>query len=131
VKPLFAESNSEIPSGCLPMIFPYHVPDSVIRQLNIKEDSLVLLLFGEADEEGKIQVNRIMDEISKAGIRMIRFPSLGAKVMQWKKCIFFLTEPLDLVLVDKEGLIRGQYTSNDREEVDRLLMEITIIRKKY
>ena len=131
VKPLFTESNSEIPTGCLPTTFPYHVPDSVMRQLDIKEDSLTLVLFGEADEEGKIQINRIMDEISKDGIRMIRFPALGPKVTQWKKCVFFLAEPLDLVLVDREGLIRGQYTSNDREEVDRLLMEIAIILKKY
>ncbi|MEO7990156.1 MAG: hypothetical protein ABI663_11475 [Chryseolinea sp.] len=131
VKPLFVESNSEIPSGCLPVAFPYHVPDSVMRQLGIKEDSLALVLFGEPDEEGKIQINRIMDEISKDGIRMIRFPAPGPKVAQWKKCVFFLKEPLDLVLVDRGGLIRGQYVSNDREEVDRLLTEITIILKKY
>ena len=131
VKPLFTENDSEIPQGCLPVSFPYHVADSALRQLDLREDSLVLVLFGEPDEEGKIQVNRIMDEISKYGIRMIRFPVLGEKVIQMKKCIFFLTEPLDLVLVDRVGVIRGQYKSDDREEVDRLFMEITILLKKY
>jgi len=131
VKPLFTEVNSEIPEGCLPISFPYHVSDSVLHQLNLKEDSLVLVLFGEPNEDAKIQINRIMDEISLDGIQMVRYPSLGAKVSQWKKCVFLLKDPFDLVLVDKRGLIRGQYTSSDREEVDRLLMEITIILKKY
>jgi hypothetical protein len=62
---------------------------------------------------------------------MIRFPVLGEKVMQRKKCVFLLKEPFDLVMVDRAGVIRGQYTSNDREEVDRLIMEITIILKRY
>ncbi len=131
VKPLFTESDSEIPEGCFPVSFPYHVSDSVLRQLDLREDSLVLVLFGEPNEEAKIQINRIMEEISKDGIRMIRFPVLAGKVMQWKKCVFFLKEPFDLVMVDRTGLIRGQYTSDDREEVDRLLMEITIMLKKY
>lgn len=131
VKPLFTEMNSEVPEGCFAVSFPYHVSDSVMRQLNVGEDSLVLVLFGELTEEGKIQVNRVMDEISKDGIQMIRYPALGTKVLQWKRCIFLLKEPFDLVLVDKSGLIRGQYTSSDREEIDRLLMELTIILKKY
>lgn len=131
VTPLFTETNSEIPEGCLPVTFPYHVQDSVLRQLDFKEDSLVLVLFGAPNEEAKIQINRIMDEISNDEIRMVRFPVSGEKVLQWKKCIFFLKHPFDLVLVDRNGLIRGQYNSGDREEVDRLLMEITIILKRY
>ncbi len=131
VKPLFTESSSGISEECLPASFPYHIPDSVINQLDIKNDSLVLILFDEPNEESKIQINRIMDEISKDQIRMIRFPALGGKVNRWKKCVFFLNEPLDLVMFDKDGTIRGQYQSDDREEVDRLLMEITIILKRY
>ncbi|HPM32209.1 MAG TPA: hypothetical protein PLJ60_17890 [Chryseolinea sp.] len=131
VTPLFIENDSEIPEGCLPVSFPYHIQDSVLRQLDFREDSLALVLFGESNDEAKIQINRIMDEISNDDIRMIRFPAPGEKILQWKKCIFFLKEPFDLVLVDRNGLIRGQYTSGDREDVDRLLMEITIILKRY
>ncbi len=131
VKPLFTESNTEIPEGCLPITFPYHIQDSVLRQLGFKNDSLVVVLFGEPNEEAKIQINRIMDEISNDGIRMVRFSISSEKVLQRKKCVFLLTEPFDLVLVDRSGLIRGQYTSADREEVDRLLTEITIILKRY
>lgn len=131
VKPLFVESAPEISEGCLPVSLPYRVGDSILQQLAFEQDSLVLVLFGEPNDEAKIQINRILEEPSTGGIRIIRFPAMGERVTQWKKCVFFLKEPLDLVLVDKTGLIRGQYTCGDREEIDRLLMEITIILKKY
>ena len=51
--------------------------------------------------------------------------------MHLKKCVFFLKDRYDLVLVDRAGLIRGEYISDDREEVDRLLMELAILFKKY
>ncbi len=131
VPPMYTEISPQNSEGCLPVSLPYLVPDSVLNQLAIGEDSLTLVLFGQPNDESKIQINRVMDEISKDGIRMVQFPSLTGKVLQWKKCIFFLKEPFDLVLVDRSGVIRGQYNSNDREEIDRLLMEITIILKKY
>jgi len=36
-----------------------------------------------------------------------------------------------LVLVDKEGIIRGFYDGTDRKEVDRLMMEIKVLQKIY
>ncbi|MHA8067160.1 SCO family protein [Aquirufa sp. ROCK2-A2] len=36
-----------------------------------------------------------------------------------------------LVLVDKEGVIRGFYDGTDRKEVDRLMMEIKVLQKIY
>ena len=128
---LYVDKAPTIQEGCLSVAIPYHVPDSILRQLDFKDDSLSLVLFSTPNEESKIQLHRVMDEVSKDGIRMVQFPSLGEKVMKWKKCIFFLNEPFDLALVDRSGMIRGQYASNDRDEIDRLLIEITIIIKKY
>jgi hypothetical protein len=48
-----------------------------------------------------------------------------------RHCIFFLGNGLDVVMLDSRGAIRGQYTASDREDMDRLLTEITIILKKY
>jgi hypothetical protein len=48
-----------------------------------------------------------------------------------KRCVFFLSDVQDLVLVDATGVIRGQYLSTDRDEMDRLITEIAIILKRY
>ena len=42
-----------------------------------------------------------------------------------------MREQFDLVLLDNEGTIRGQYVSDDREEMDRLITELSILLKKY
>jgi protein SCO1/2 len=36
-----------------------------------------------------------------------------------------------LVLVDKEGIIRGFYDGTDKKEVDRLLVEIKVLKTMY
>jgi protein SCO1/2 len=36
-----------------------------------------------------------------------------------------------LVLVDKEGIIRGFYDGTDKKEVDRLLVEIKVLKSIY
>ena len=36
-----------------------------------------------------------------------------------------------LVLVDKEGIIRGFYDGTDKKEVDRLLVEIKVLKSMY
>ena len=48
-----------------------------------------------------------------------------------RKCIFFLDEEVNVVMLDTRGAIRGQYSAADRDDTDRLLTEITIILKKY
>jgi len=49
----------------------------------------------------------------------------------WKNCVLFLKGPADMVVVDRRGRLRGQYILADREEVDRLLTEVSIILKRY
>jgi hypothetical protein len=46
------------------------------------------------------------------------------------KCDLLIGPGIDIVLLDKEN-IRGQYSSADRDEVDRLSTELDIILKKY
>jgi hypothetical protein len=52
-------------------------------------------------------------------------------VHQRSACIFLLKAPYDVVMIDRKGLIRGQFVSDNREEIDRLMTEIDIILKKY
>lgn len=42
-----------------------------------------------------------------------------------------LSHDSKLVLVDKEGIIRGYYDSQDKEEVDRLILEIRVLLDIY
>ncbi len=58
-------------------------------------------------------------------------PIESGTLAERKKCFLFLEEPNDLILVDSAKRIRGYYQLSSREEVDRLLMELSIMLKRY
>lgn len=130
VEPLYFDTYPDASDCNISVDLPYSIPDSVRRQLPLNADSLVLIAFGEMNIESTNQLKRVRDEFKDDPLALF-YVTLSTKNTFWKKCIFFLKEPLDLVLVDSRGVIRGQYQSSDREEVDRLLTEVTIILKKY
>lgn len=131
VEPLYSTVVPETPGGCYAVKAPYHIPDSVAQQLNFQKDTLVLVVMGNLSADGATQLNRVEEQSKTDPLHMFLVGNSDRRLRIWKKCIFFLKEPFDLVLVDKKGSLRGQYNSNDREDVDRLLTEITIILKKY
>lgn len=131
VEPLYSSVGPEVPAGCSPVTVPYYVPDSIVKQLNFRQDSLVLVMLGDLTADGVTQLKRVEEEYNTDPIHQTVIGSSDPRMPSWKKCIFFMREPFDLVLVDRKGALRGQYSSNDREDVDRLLTEITIILKKY
>lgn len=130
VAPLFTDEQPEV-AGCAPVTLPYYLPDSVVEALDFGRDSLLLVAFGEASVEAKRQRRRVEEETKGAAPRQVTVARDDARYTSWHNCIFFLKEPFDLVLVDKAGVIRGQYTTDDRDEIDRLLTELTIIQKRY
>ena len=134
----FGENEFSVPAlfkDELPMVLPecnvqptlpYHIPDSTLSDLDLKADSLALVFFGGGSEQG---LARVKEEYSNLPLKMFMLDKdKHAKEM---KCIYFLQEPFNVVLVDRSGSLRGQYNSNDRDEVDRLLMELAIIFRKY
>lgn len=130
VPALYTDVYPEGASECgVSISLPYQIPDSVQASLQLPKDSLALIHFGEITEGSEKQLNRVKNEHGKE--IKLEFLQLSPSVSHLKKCIFFLKDPNDLVLVDGEGVIRGQYTTGDREEVDRLLTELTILLKKY
>jgi len=130
VPPLYTDSAPEGAKECgVSVALPYHIPDHVKSPLFLSEDSLVLIHFGELNSVGAKQLERVSNEYGKA-IKLQLMPASDS-AMQLKSCIFFLKDRYDLVLVDRAGLIRGEYISDDREEVDRLLIELAILNKKY
>lgn len=131
VKPLFWDSPPTADGNCPAVPIPYVVDDSIRNQLSFGKDSLVVISFHKDDDiDASNQIKRIRDEVSNLPVSLLTF-SGSDRHLFWKNCVFFLKEPTDLVVVDRRGRIRGQYKSADREDVDRLLTELTIILKRY
>ena len=133
VVPLF-QTEVSVPVGCpevkTPYLIPQHVLSSLIPAGN--KDSL-FLVFYKIDEAKLGSTSGNLQEIQKQiapegdGVSLIKIKSdtLGLN------CALLLAPVMDIVLLDRDNRIRGQYASEDREEVDRLGTELDIILKKY
>lgn len=131
VQPLYQTEAPAVPNGCTPVTTPYLIPDSVFRQILPGNDSLSVIVMDDLSAEGKTQWERVAESFPNDPIHYMQLKSNDVKAASWRSCIFFLKEPFNLVLVDNHRRIRGEYDINDREDVDRLLTEITIILRKY
>lgn len=130
VEPLYTDVYPEPIAGCPSVVsLPYSIPDSIMSQLQ-DTAQLMVLKFGVFSGESANQMRRTTEEFSKDPVVVSSMPVAG-KYTYWKDCVFFLKEPFDLVLIDRMGVIRGQYNSAEREEVDRLITEVSILLKKY
>lgn len=131
VEPLF-QAEAPVPiAGCPPVIIPYQIPESIHREINATNDSLVVVVFGTLSSEGKSQLARVHESFGGESIHDVQLSDQESANSLWRSCIFFLKEPFNLVLVDNHRKIRGHYNIDDREDIDRLLTEITIILGKY
>jgi len=131
VDPLFSVSPPPVLNGCKSASAPYFLHDSVRAQLPFGNDSVLVIAFnGNGDLNAVNQLKRLKEEIANLPVGFLTLPG-SARHLLWKHCLFFLQEPQDVVAVDAKGRIRGQYTSADREDIDRLLTELTIILKRY
>src|SRR5690606_26275936 len=97
--------------------------------LPIGNDSLLCILFDDSSSESNTHLQRVVEHFQSDPL--VVTSTNGLTNPSWRKCVFFLQEPFDVVLVDRRGAIRGQYDSKDRDEIDRLITEATIILKKY
>jgi len=132
VAPLFQEQVI-VPAGCPEVSTPYTLPSNLFSTLssNSEQDSL-LLVFYEMDEKvlGATagNINEIEKGISlgKDGVKLVKIDQDTLNLT----CSLLIGPAIDIVLMDRTK-IRGQYTSSDRDEVDRLSTELDIILKKY
>jgi hypothetical protein len=103
---------------------PYLIPDSVM--LRVKKDekkSLYLVHFSSPEN-----LSRVVESYGR-DIDVVADPRLNDSLT--RKCIFLMNASQDVILIDSQRRIRGYYTSKDREEIDRLLLELDILLKKY
>lgn len=131
VRPLFQDAAPQPQEGCEQVKIPYHIPDSIFNTLSFERDSLLLLWFDDLTEGGMRQFRRVSKELGKDPVKNQRVVLTDQKMQAYKTCIFLLKKPYDVVLIDRKGLIRGQFVSDNREEIDRLITEVDIILKKY
>lgn len=132
VAPLFQDEVA-VPAGCPEVSVPYNLPANLFTTLSTtsQQDSL-LLVFYKMDEAAlgatAGNINEIEKSISlgKDGVKLIKIQNDTLNL----KCNLLIGSAIDIVLLDKKK-IRGQYTSSDRDEVDRLSTELDIILKKY
>ena len=110
---------------------PYHVSDSVIRNLGLKKaDSLYVLYF---DPSLSTPMNRIAVEFKWSPVTVVAPSSFagGTDIRKLKECVLLMQPPASVTLLDHKNRIRGYYDGSDRDEVDRMIVEIKIILKQY
>lgn len=149
VEPFYQQGVIEVSSECGPHYqTPYAVQQHVLADISWSEnDSLTLYIFN-AEKEMTGEVSRRMaDKLATAEFsayvlasdsseasKQYALPVLVKDVVtldQLRECILIMEQGKNAVLVDRLRRIRGYYNLGDREELDRLSVELTIILKKY
>ncbi len=127
VQPLFQTELPESVENCETILLPYSIPEEIVRGYINEEGELSVVLVG-----GDVSsLSRIFDQFSGDPVKVQRIETSAMKdQVSLKNCIFLLHDPYDVVLFDRKGLIRGQYYSTDRDEIDRLILELSILLKK-
>lgn len=133
VEPLYQTSESKLPAGCSGIKLPYFISDSVYSFLKqgYETDSLLIILYENKAKDlnaSNAQLIRLQESFKLGAELGLKRISMAEKSIE---CGLLLQSSHDLVLVDSRKRIRGQYNSNDRDEVDRLMIELDIILKRY
>lgn len=117
---------------------PYALPDSILQAIGADKKQARVVIF-EPTQTSKTELNRLTDifrleEFTKSEVTVQHGDLSGiseTRYRRWTSCIFFIREPYNVILVDDENRIRGYYAVNSREEMDRLILEMQILLKKY
>ena len=117
---------------------PYVLPDSVLKVIGVAARPASVIAV-ELSETAETELNRLAETfisteysqhtISRSSGSPTRISD--ARVSRWITCVFFLKKPYNVVLADEKNRIRGYYAIDSREEMDRLILEMQILLKKY
>ena len=129
---LYEDSIPAVSSRCdFKYRSPYHLADSVLAPLKLNtRDSLFVLYYGDHLQTA---MNRIAVEFEGDGVRIASTTELAEKTDPEliRDCVLLMAGDTSVTLVDNQNQIRGHYVGADRDDVDRLIVEIKIILKKY
>ena len=110
---------------------PYLVPDSIFRALALNvHDSLFVFNFDKAQDE---VIHRVTAEFSGDPVTVVNLSGLGEHIERdfLRSCVLLMHEDSSAAVVDSHRRIRGYYDPRDRDEVDRMIVEIKIMLKQY
>lgn len=99
----------------------YFIADSILKKWNRKSSAILFSFSREPEPEWmkKLMVNKKLEFIQQV------CRNCGEDKL--KNCVFFLREPYNAVLIDDQKRIRGYYKLGDRDEMDRLSVEVEIL----
>ncbi len=110
---------------------PYTIPDSLFSILGLnRNDSLFVFYF---DRSLNIALHRVSVEFDGAPVFVVNPTSLHVYTYGrlLRDCILLMGGDSSLALVDHRRRIRGYYNASNRDELDRLIVEMKIILKQY
>ncbi|MGC4022444.1 MAG: hypothetical protein QM734_11085 [Cyclobacteriaceae bacterium] len=108
----------------------YYLSDSLLNILKWKNNSVLLIVESEEDE--LTTVKQVIDDLGTGSVQLVSLNNFPYDVVhRLKKCALFLGKPLNAVLIDKQKRIRGYYSVENRDELDRLEVELKILLEKY
>jgi hypothetical protein len=127
VQPLF---QTELPADikdCGDLSVPYNIHEEIVAGFHPKENDINVVLV----DNDLATLSRVFDQFSSDPVNIIKIDdSATMDGKSLKSCVLLLSSPNDIVLFNNQGIIYGQYSSDDRDEIDRLIIELSIILKK-
>lgn len=132
VPTLHEEGTIDAPANCsFNYTAPYRIPDSLIAGLSLRtRDSLYVFYFDQSLTTPMNRVKTASKWWSVSVVEASSFPA-GSDLRMIRDCVLLMKPPASVVLVDHHYRIRGYYDGTDRDEVDRLIVEMKIILKLY
>jgi hypothetical protein len=128
--PVFHQDRVEVSANCNQTYrVPYLVPEESLQALNCTKGDPAIVVFATLVGESK---TRLEKEIESKKLNLILVNELfnEQELRNWS-CIFVLPVGANAVLVDSERKIRGYYQLANRDETDRLLVELQILFNEY
>ena len=128
--PVYYESGiEEVPTDCIRNYqVPYQVSDSLL--INFGWTGKDVLIVTDTTQSVRKGLMRLDEELSSE-IQTIFLTGENDYLNEIFTCDLFLQKPWTTVLLDDQRRIRGYYDPTSREEVDRLIVELKILLKKY
>jgi len=106
----------------------YQVSDTLLTRMGWKGSTV--LLIADSSHSVQLGLTRLNEEF-KEEVQTIYPRGELAYRDEIYSCDLLLQKPWTTVLLDDQRRIRGYYDPQSREEVDRLIVELKILLKKY
>jgi len=126
---LHADGSIMAPDGCdFDYPTPYRVADTLMLRLGANEnDSLYVLYFDTAPST----IDRVAQEFGTDPVQLIAVAGDDIDRQLIRHCALLMPADSSVALLDNRYRIRGYYNGDDRDEADRLMVEIKILLKQY